>query len=210
MKITKFGHACLLVETASSRLLIDPGEWSKGFEDLRDIDAVLITHSHPDHLVPDNVATILAHNQQSVVYADSGSAKVLADDGRVSCGAVKAGDTFEVAGTQVSVTGGHHAQIHPELAMIPNVAYDFDGFYYPGDSFTLPGHAVRVLALPLSAPWSKVSETIDFARKVPAEVVVPVHDAFLSKPELYETIISRLAGDNFNLKHLEAGRSYEF
>ena len=49
MKLTHLGHACLLVETDGARLLIDPGTMS-AFEDVRDLDAVLVTHQHPDHL----------------------------------------------------------------------------------------------------------------------------------------------------------------
>lgn len=34
MKITKFGHACLLIEEADARILIGPGTYSSGSEDL--------------------------------------------------------------------------------------------------------------------------------------------------------------------------------
>ena len=36
VRITHFGHACVLLETGTARLLLDPGVWSHGFEDLRD------------------------------------------------------------------------------------------------------------------------------------------------------------------------------
>ena len=49
MKLTHLGHACLLVETDDARLLIDPGTMS-AFEDVRDLDAVLVTHQHADHV----------------------------------------------------------------------------------------------------------------------------------------------------------------
>ena len=32
MKITHFGHACLLVESGEARLLFDPGTESSGYE----------------------------------------------------------------------------------------------------------------------------------------------------------------------------------
>ena len=52
MQITHFGHACVLL-SGNSRVLLDPGTYSSGFEILHDLDAVLITHDHPDHRDPD-------------------------------------------------------------------------------------------------------------------------------------------------------------
>ena len=48
MRLTKFGHACVRVEHAGVRVVIDPG----GFTDRGAVDgadAVLITHQHADH-----------------------------------------------------------------------------------------------------------------------------------------------------------------
>ena len=49
MSLTHLGHACVLYETPSSRLLVDPGTMSS-FSDLRDLTAVLVTHEHADHV----------------------------------------------------------------------------------------------------------------------------------------------------------------
>ncbi|NUO91104.1 MAG: MBL fold metallo-hydrolase, partial [Dermatophilaceae bacterium] len=45
MRVTHLGHACLLVEIAGRRLLIDPGTFSTGFEQLTELDAILVTHN---------------------------------------------------------------------------------------------------------------------------------------------------------------------
>ncbi|MEN3301131.1 MAG: hypothetical protein V7633_3189, partial [Pseudonocardia sp.] len=34
MQLTHFGHACVLIDTGTARLLIDPGAFSTGFESL--------------------------------------------------------------------------------------------------------------------------------------------------------------------------------
>ncbi len=55
MRVTHLGHACLLVETADRRILIDPGNFSSGFEELSGLDAIVVTHNHPDHFDPERV-----------------------------------------------------------------------------------------------------------------------------------------------------------
>jgi hypothetical protein len=52
--------------------------------------------------------------------------------------------------------------------------------YYPGDSFVLPGQPVQILALPIGAPWLKISESIDFLVAIKPKMVFPTHDAVLS------------------------------
>ncbi len=60
MQITHFGHSCLLVEIDGTKVLFDPGNFSHGFDGISGLDAILITHQHPDHCdvakLPDLVA----------------------------------------------------------------------------------------------------------------------------------------------------------
>ena len=42
MRITHLGHACLLVEMADTRVLLDPGTFAGDLSALRDLDAVLV------------------------------------------------------------------------------------------------------------------------------------------------------------------------
>ena len=77
MQIIHYGHACVLVETESARLLIDPGTFSSGFEELTGLDAVLVTHQHPDHLDTDRLPALLAANSGAELVVDTGSADEL-------------------------------------------------------------------------------------------------------------------------------------
>ncbi|HEY6683652.1 MAG TPA: MBL fold metallo-hydrolase, partial [Propionibacteriaceae bacterium] len=52
MRITHLGHAAVLAETDGARILIDPGNFSDAWHSLTDLDAVLVTHQHPDHIDP--------------------------------------------------------------------------------------------------------------------------------------------------------------
>ncbi len=51
MQLTKLGHACVRLEKDGAVLVIDPGAWS-GDDAIGGAGAVLVTHEHPDHLVP--------------------------------------------------------------------------------------------------------------------------------------------------------------
>ncbi|MEQ1736917.1 MAG: MBL fold metallo-hydrolase, partial [Rhodoglobus sp.] len=53
MKVTKFEHACLVVQKADSQLVIDPGGYTPPRTDLFDVVAVGITLAHADHWTPD-------------------------------------------------------------------------------------------------------------------------------------------------------------
>ena len=80
MRVTHLGHACLLVELADTRILVDPGSFSTGFESLRDLDAVVVTHQHADHLDEERLPALLAFNRQAPVFADPDSAATFFSD----------------------------------------------------------------------------------------------------------------------------------
>ena len=59
MRLTKLGHACVRLEKDGSVLVIDPGAFS-GDDALTGANAVLVTHEHFDHIVPDSLRAALA------------------------------------------------------------------------------------------------------------------------------------------------------
>jgi L-ascorbate metabolism protein UlaG (beta-lactamase superfamily) len=196
MKITKYGHACLLIEEEGARLLIDPGSFSKGFEELRDLDAILITHAHADHMTVDTVKTLVKQNPQASVYADEASAEQLSKAG-VNVQAMHHGDALKVGDVSVEVIGSDHAVIHADLPSAPNVGYLVaERFFYPGDALTEPGRPVEVLAAPSVAPWMSVAEAIDYVRAVRPTVAIPVHDAITTAPDLYAGLLDRLTKEH--------------
>ena len=180
MRLTKFGHSCLLVEDGGARILLDPGTLSGGFEALEGLTAVLFTHQHADHLDPERLRALLDHNPPARVVSDQGSAGPLGQAG-VEVEVVHDGEELDLGGVGVRVAGRHHAVIHPDIPVIPNVGYLVAGrLFHPGDAFTPPGEPVEVLAVPAGAPWLKLAEPIDYLRTVRPRVAVPVHDKVLS------------------------------
>jgi L-ascorbate metabolism protein UlaG (beta-lactamase superfamily) len=95
MKLTHLGHACLLVETDGARLLFDPGTMS-AFDDVRDLDGVLVTHQHPDHLDPVRIGSLLAANPRAALWVDADT--VAAVPGLPAHRVVRAGDKFGAGG----------------------------------------------------------------------------------------------------------------
>jgi L-ascorbate metabolism protein UlaG (beta-lactamase superfamily) len=64
----------VLVETPRARLLIDPGTLSSGFADLTDLDALLVTHEHADHVDATAVVALLRQNPRATLVVDEKTA----------------------------------------------------------------------------------------------------------------------------------------
>lgn len=198
--ITTWGHACVRFERDGRRLVIDPGTFSD-LSVLDDADAVLITHEHPDHVDAAPLVTALGARAGLEAWAPEGVVRQLLDVGppeaRIHVAA--GGDTFTAAGFGVRVVGQWHAVIHPDIPRVANVAYLVDGAaFHPGDSLTTPpdGTTVDLLFLPVSAPWMKVAEAVDYLRAVGPRIAVPIHDAILSDAgrALTDRVVGSLAG----------------
>ena len=201
MQLTFHGHACVSLDLpdGDGTLVLDPGAFSDTASALTGAAAVLITHDHFDHVDVSAVAEFLTANPGVGVWGSGPAAAALRDGGAPSdqVHEVTAGQVLDVAGARVIVGGGDHAVIHPDVPRAVNVTYlvDVDGqsLYHPGDSYDaptqLPDDGLDVLLVPVSGPWMRLAEAIDFARAVPADAVVPIHDALLS--EIGHTLTGR-------------------
>jgi L-ascorbate metabolism protein UlaG (beta-lactamase superfamily) len=179
MELHKHGHACVVLSDGDRRLVIDPGVFSEPAV-LEGAGAVLITHEHFDHFEPERLRKALDADPALEVWTNSSVAGQLDGfGGRLHV--VGHGDAFEAAGFDVHVHGELHAVIHPDVPVIPNIGFLVDGqVFHPGDAFTVPDEPVATLLLPVHAPWSKVSEVIDYVRAVDADQAYAVHDGLLN------------------------------
>ncbi|WP_181955703.1 MBL fold metallo-hydrolase, partial [Raoultella terrigena] len=99
------------------------------------------------------------------------------------------------------VVGEKHAVIHPDYPRFDNSGFLLtlggESVYHPGDSLTTPGVPIDVLLAPISGPWLKVSEAIDFVRAVAAPRSLGIHDRVYSEVALgmVDTHMANLIGD---------------
>lgn len=185
MQITRFGHAAVLVESADTRILIDPGVFSPddAFA-LEDLDAILVTHQHPDHIDVKRGPGLLERNPGATLVCDPETAATL-EFGDWTANT----DGLEtvVGGVTVRGVGSRHAEIVPALPRVANVGVLLSApgeptLFHPGDTYEHAPEGVDVLALPLSAPWAKISETVSFIQRVAPRAQFPVHDRTIAEP----------------------------
>ena len=180
MRFTKLGHSCVRLEKDGAVLVIDPGGWSDAPAALDGAAAVLVTHEHPDHLDADAIRAALSTDPDLTLWANQSiCAQFGAFGDRVH--EVRHGDALEVAGYDVHVYGVDHALIHADIPLVVNTGFLVDSeVFHPGDSYTVPEEPVRTLLVPISAPWLKAGEMIDYFRQVAPDRGYAIHDAILN------------------------------
>ena len=180
VQLTKLGHSCVRLEKDGAALVIDPGTFTDAPAALNFATAVLVTHEHPDHLDAEAVGEALFSDPDLTLWATPAVAGQFNDFGdRVH--QVRHGDALAIAGFDVHVYGEKHALIHREIPRVENTGFMVDGsLFHPGDSFTVPEDPVETLLLPISAPWLKAGEMIDYFRAVAPARGYAIHDAILN------------------------------
>jgi L-ascorbate metabolism protein UlaG (beta-lactamase superfamily) len=212
MRFTKLGHSCVRLEKDGAVLVIDPGTFTDAAAALDGASTVLVTHEHPDHLDADAIRAALQANPDLTLWANPSITAQFAEfGGRVR--ETRHGDALSAAGFEVHVYGRDHALIHKDIPLVVNTGFLVDGdLFHPGDSFTVPEEPVRTLLLPISAPWLKAGDMIDYFRQVGPARGYAIHDAILNDNGL--ALVTRLmslaaAPSGVPVARLEPGTSLE-
>jgi L-ascorbate metabolism protein UlaG (beta-lactamase superfamily) len=209
VRLTKFSHACVRLERDGAVLVIDPGKFSERAA-LDGVDAVLVTHEHMDHLDVDLLADALARRPSVTVFTHPDVVPKMGPlEGAITT--VHSGELFEAAGFAVRAYGGLHAEIHPDVPRVVNLGFLVEAaVYHPGDSFDVPDDAsVDTLFVPISGPWLKLAESVEFIRKIAPRRALALHDSLLSDigGKIYDGNLAKLA--NCEYARLDPGSTVD-
>ncbi len=211
MKITKYEHACLVLEEQGKQLVIDPGELSNSFVVPENPVALVITHIHGDHFDKTKIKAIVSKNPAIKIFTIEDVAKELFDLENITT----VSDKQEEDAYPFSLIfyGTNHAIVHENAPRFKNTGVLVNNlFYYPGDSFTLPETPVQVLAVPTSGPWLKASESIDFMLNIKPKLAFATHDALLSENGAMFTnnwLTSFATQNSIEFQSIKLGQSFE-
>lgn len=180
MKIKKLGHCCLVIDINNKRIMTDPSNSDYGGDSIseKDLDLVLITHEHGDHLHVDTLKEILKNNLKVKVISNTSVGKILTEAG-IEFIKVEDGEDYNFDGILIKGFGDRHAQIYEDYGQVQNTGYMIDKLFYPGDAFTNPHTEVDILAIPVIAPWLRIKDPIDYAKELKPRICFPVHDGII-------------------------------
>ena len=149
-RITFLGHASLLVEMDGMRLLTDPvfrqriyhlrrTSPSPNADAYRDVDAVLISHLHYDHL---DIPTLKALGEAPLIYVPSGAGALLERQGIRRYREVSLGEMFNIKKVKVQAVPAYHTLSRRPLGLQADclgfVLRGSAAIYFPGDTQIFP------------------------------------------------------------------------
>lgn len=178
MKITKYVHSCLLIETPERVGIIDPGEysWASGLfnvDKLERLDDIIITHDHADHYSLPFVQALRAKFPNVRITTTSVLAEQLEKDG--------VGNYTTEASNGIEFTQVTHETMEPLAPPPPpNLAVHYlDQLTQPGDSHHF-SESKEILALPITAPWGTWRRAAELGLELKPKTIIPIHDWHLN------------------------------
>ena len=172
--VRRLTHSCVTITSDDGTVLIDPDSftWGSGVVDLDtigDVQRVLVTHEHQDHVHPDFVKWLRDRGTDVTVHGNSAVAALLAPE-----------DIEVIDDNPAGVTSEDmlHGML-PNGMQPPNRAFTYGSVTSTGDSFDLSSCG-DVLLLPLFVPWGMSRDAVTTAERLRPKVVIPAHDFYLS------------------------------
>jgi L-ascorbate metabolism protein UlaG (beta-lactamase superfamily) len=207
MKITKYVHSCLLVETPQRAALFDPGTMSEDALDvgrLDRLDDVFITHEHADHMSLDLLRQLVGKFPDVRITSTSSVVEQLHEAGITALDQPPAGAVFFDA---------PHESVAPLFAHPPEEigVHYLDQLSHPGDSHSF--HETKaILALPVTAPWGSTIRALNLALELKPRHVLPIHDWHWreeARAQTYNSFERVLGQQGITFHKLETGQPVE-
>lgn len=206
MKIKKIGHCCFVVEVNGKRVMTDPGSYSVMQDGETNVDLIVITHEHADHLHIDSLKKILVNNPNVKIVTNNSVGKILSE-ANINFEVLEDGNNGEYEGVYLEAHGELHEEIYGEFGRVQNIGY-FIGkdLFYPGDAFINPNKPIDILALPVAGPWMTIKSAISYALLLKPRICFPVHDGMIEKDKpgpIYRLPESVLTSVGISFKKIE-------
>ena len=172
MRITKYVHSCLLVEDGERVGIIDPGQfsWESGLfsvERLGQLDDIIITHEHPDHMHIPFIQALLATFPKAHLTANPSVVAKLQEQGIMA-------DSESRNGVELFVIA--HEPLAPLGEVPENQGVQYLGrLTHPGDSQHVSA-AKDILALPVTGPWGSLVQAAALGTALKPRFIIPIHD----------------------------------
>ena len=206
MKLTRIGHACVLLE-GGKNILIDPfitdNPASKHtLEDLPKLDYILVSHDHFDHFGTDAIELAKRDGAKLVAVHEITVKPEVADSGIEAVG-MNIGGTYSEEGVDVALTNAVHSSDDGDPTGIV-VTIDGVRVYHAGDTDLFSDMSlisdlhgdIDVALLPIGGHYTMDEQGAAKAASLIAPgLVVPIHYDTFPPIEADTEYFSKLCGD---------------
>jgi len=170
MKVTKFVHSCLLVETPDRVAIFDPGAMSQAdfdIDKLTELDDIFITHGHADHSSLPFIKELVAKFPGVRITTTLEVLDQLKAEGILASSQPPEGVQF---------FDSPHESVEPLFPQPEEIGIHYlDSLSHPGDSHSFK-ETKAILALPVTAPWGATIRAVNLALELKPKHVLPIHD----------------------------------
>lgn len=206
MRITKYVHSCLLVETSDRVALFDPGNFSAQalpVDSLSRLDDIFITHRHADHCDIELLKRLIGQFPKARITSNSEVVNLLSEHGIQASSDSPQGVSFFEA---------PHENVQPVSDQPDEFGFHYlDALSHPGDSHSFK-ETKSILALPITGPWGAAIRALNLTIELRPQHVIPIHDWHWrdeARRSVYDRYAQILDQHGITLHKLETGQPVE-
>lgn len=212
MKIIKYPHSCILIESQEKKILFDPGNINfknEYIEEWKKVDAIFVTHRHGDHcyaeVIKDLNVPIYSTREVSQRYPE------------LQVNLVKNGDLVTLDNIKIEVVNAVHGYL-PSMkndSIKENVGYILDDgskrVYISGDTMCFENdYKADIACMAVSGHVSMTEYEAGLtAKAMGVSLLIPVHMESPNHPVQLDKIMATLNKLQVNYKVLNNGEELE-